>query len=522
MRKITYYTNSGQRYAKIPGTSYREDGKVKKRDDGIYLGRVIDEKHCVFYTRERGLYTFDPKTGAFGIADETYVSSLPKDRRKRLNICLDFGDSYFLHSLLHSMGYDKVIDSFQYRNKDTLWAMIQYYVLRNAANVHAGIWYEGSIASYLYPNANITSQRISDFLQSIGRRDHVEEFFDAHIEWIKENICNDPAILIDSTGLPNSIHFPLTAISNHNGKISREVRMSIMLQRDSGYPLMFRLIAGNINDVSTITRSVQELMLHGIPTDFVLIDAGYFSTDNVDMLYEAGIDYLTRLPKRNRKLYQYILEQGLETLKKEQNLVTYNGRAVYIKQVECKVGNGDHPAYAYLGYDANRASDEIHKAAVKLSQGKISEKKFQKTMDHAGLFIIISSLPFKPDEILETYYIRQMIEQYFDISKGSSELTPLRIHSEEALYGHLILSTIASTINVHIMKTMSQYHEDKEALFMNLSNQKCIVHNTQITVCEANKTANEFYSKFRIKCPLYLERSKNELKPKYRLPKSGV
>ena len=61
------------------------------------------------------------------------------------------------------------------------------------------------------------------------------QYFKAHIEWVKTNICSDPAILVDSTGLPNSIHMALSAISNHNGKISREARMTTMVQRDSGY-----------------------------------------------------------------------------------------------------------------------------------------------------------------------------------------------------------------------------------------------------------------------------------------------
>ena len=147
MKKITFYENNGQRYAKISGSSYRVGDKVQKRDDGLYLGKVVNEKDLVFYSKERGLFTFDPETGAFGEADESYLAEMPKDRRKRLNICLDFGDSYFVHALIRSMKYDSVIDGFQYRNKDTLNAMIQYYILRNAANVHAGIWYEGSIAS---------------------------------------------------------------------------------------------------------------------------------------------------------------------------------------------------------------------------------------------------------------------------------------------------------------------------------------------------------------------------------------
>ncbi len=143
----------------------------------------------------------------------------------------------------------------------------------------------------------------------------------------------------------------------------------------------------------------------------------------------------------------------------------------------------------------------------------------QKTLDKAGLFVIVASLPYQTDEILPVYYIRQTVEQYFDISKGSSKLTPLRVHSEQALYGHLILSMIAATINIRIMNTIRQYHDDRDSLFMSLSNQKCIVYRTQINTCEPQAMANEFYQKFKIKCPLYLKRTSNGLSPQYELPK---
>ena len=72
----------------------------------------------------------------------------------------------------------------------------------------------------LYAKVPATSYREdgSDFLKSIGKRENVEQFFEAHIKWIKENVCDDPAILIDGTGMPNNIHFPLTAIS-HNKSV---------------------------------------------------------------------------------------------------------------------------------------------------------------------------------------------------------------------------------------------------------------------------------------------------------------
>jgi len=518
MKNISYYTSRGQRYAKIPASSYRENGKIKKRNDGIYLGRVIDEQHHVFYSAERGIFTYDPFTGSFGPADESYVSDLPDGQRKRQKVCLDFGDSYFLHELLQSIGYDKVIDAFPYKNKDTLYAMIQYYVLHDKANDHAHIWYEGSIAKYLYPKANLVSQRISDFLKSIGKREVVEKYFESHIAWIKEAICNDPAILLDSTGMPNNIHFPLTAISNHNGKISRETRMTTVVQRNSGYPLMFRIAPGNVNDISTITRTVNDLGMHDVRTDFVLMDAGYYTDGNIDSLYAAGIEFLTRLPERNRNLYNSILAHAKERLVMQENLVHYNGRAVYILRCDCKIGKGKHEAFAYLGYDVDRASDEVHKAVQKLADKKMSDSQFHNALENAGLFVIISSLPFQSDEILPVYYIRQTIEQYLDIEKGTSKLTPLRIHSEEALYGHLVLSMIAATINVHIMKTMKKHNGNKEKMFMSLANQKCLVYRTQINTCEPQAIANGFYKNFKIRCPLYLKRTDKGLVPQYQLP----
>lgn len=57
MRKINYYKSRGQLYAKVQASSYREDGKVKKRDDGIYLGRVVNAgKKCFLLIRMRHLY----------------------------------------------------------------------------------------------------------------------------------------------------------------------------------------------------------------------------------------------------------------------------------------------------------------------------------------------------------------------------------------------------------------------------------------------------------------------------------
>lgn len=129
------------------------------------------------------------------------------------------------------------------------------------------------------------------------------------------------------------------------------------------------------------------------------------------------------------------------------------------------------------------------------------------------------TLPFETDGILPAYYTRQLIEQYFDIGKGSSKLIPLRVHSEEALYGHLILSMIAATINVYIQNAMKTSYDNREAVFMTLRNQKCMIQKNTITTYEPQSAANKYYETFGISCPTYVERTSAGLVPKYHVMK---
>lgn len=514
--KISYYKRDNIEYAKIPGKSVRNGNSVRKVGE-VYLGRVIDKDHNVFYNRNRGMFTYDPDTQTYGSASESYSSELKDDGRRKSKTLLDFGDAFMVDALLKKMHYSEVLDSISYRNRDTLYAMIEYYTLCDKANDHALTWYEGSYAGILYPNANLTSQRISDFLSSIGKMENLSAFFDAHIAWVKKYATDDPAVLIDSTGLTNSIHFPLTAISNHNGKISREVRMTTILQRDSGYPLMFRINPGNIVDCSTLTRSVNEAGERGLKVDMAILDAGYCTNPNIDELYRARIEWLTRLPETN-KIWKNLIHEDADDLRSTGHLVKYLDRYVYVKRVTVHVGtDSQFEAFAYLGYDIERAADETRKVTANAQKKKLSAEQLNSRLETAGYFVIVSSLCYTEEDILPAYYMRQLVEQYFDIDKGISNLTPLRVHSEDALRGHLLLSMIASTINVYIQKQTKKLATDREELFMSLRNQKCIVYKSKILTGEAQKKANDLYAGFDIKCPISIDRSGATLKYQYHL-----
>lgn len=519
-RHISYYTKGGTEYARIPGKSVRINGKPRKvKGTELELGKVIDKEHNVFCSKKRGIYTYNPDTGEFGTAPEEYTSEVREDKRKKVKVGLDFGGSFFLSKLIEKMKYSEVIDSIEYGNRDSLYTMIYYYTISPNVNSHADVWYASNYCNCLYPNANITSQRISDMLKSIGDPGKMHTFFEAHIKWIKKYVCNDPAVILDSTGLPNDIHFRLTAMSNHNGVLSNEARLTVPVQRDSGFPLLFRIQPGNTVDVSSLRRTIDEISNHGMQVDFVEFDAGYGSIINFDALLAANIDFVTRLSSKF-SIYQDLIKNHAGQLKSKENIIMYMDRALYIQKFDRVIGRKyKREAFAYLICDVNRYSDELHKMLKNIEKGVLKVEQLHERLEKAGLFVLLATLPFETDGIMPAYYSRQGVEQYFDVSKGSAKLTPLRIHDEDRLRGHLILSMIASTINVYIQKKQGRVYDSSSELFEILQSQKCDRYKTRITIDDPPPRANEMYKLFKIELPISFNlNSKGLPVPKYDLP----
>ena len=151
---------------------------------------------------------------------------------------------------------------------------------------------------------------------------------------------------------------------------------------------------------------------------------------------------------------------------------------------------------------------------------KEKHSDFHKIFESSGIFIILSSLPFKREEILNVYYNRLIVEQYFDLGKGLSRLIPLRVHSEDRVLGHLLLCQIAATINLYVQKTLELSYNNSVELYLGLRNQKCTVYSTRIITNEAQSSATILYDKFKIKYPNYFDKQGDKLQAHSSLPKS--
>jgi hypothetical protein len=484
------------------------------------LGKVLDKDKGIFTNRERGLFVylpgqkFQPIEDVYGY-DEAQrfglVGSLasPKER-----LILDFGDAYLLHEFPKTAALLLLIKAAFSTKTDSILALLFFRVLTNLANCHAETWLEGSYTRLLFPAADLRSSNITSLLKILGEEDGQRCFFCKYIRSLHEKNDNSQetrhGIVIDSTGLPNSINFPLTAVNAHNGEVNNEVRLIYVVDRKTTLPLYFRYVAGNIVDVSTLQTTLAELREFGVQADFVILDAGYCSDDNIRVMYEYKIPFITRFIS-NRVIYKQLIHDNIKELTHPKYIRHCNNRLVYIKKVKFElVGN---PCYAYIAVDCQKQYAKTCDDLLDVINGKQTpEDAFQKQSTN-GVFVLISSENIDENDILPLYYTRQVIEQIFDIGKNNADILPLRTHSEETFRGHLMLTFLASVLYAQINQELHHKKNSAIAAFNAMRNLKCKVFDKTIIPGEPTKKMNDVLKLLKLSLPKTLQRQRIENTP---------
>lgn len=480
--------------------SYREKGKVKTRR-GENLGRVVDKENNIF--RQKGVtYQYIIGEGRRDVPDSALPAESIVPETERL--ILDFGDAWFLQEYISRQPFYESIKNTLPEESDTLLALIFYRLLTNkGASCHAKIWYEGNYTYLAYPKANLTSQNISKVLKELGREEVQRHFFEEYLSCIYGD-DGATGILVDSTGVPNATKMDITQISNHNGDINREVRLIYVIDRDNGMPIYFRYVAGNIIDVSTLITTVSELEQYGVSVNHAILDAGYFSEKNAEELFESGIPFMTRLAP-NKTVFKDAASGNLDNLMSQKYAYRYGERLVFIKKIKVDVCGYD--AYVYLCIDEDMYLMQHKKTILNALDDKKDADETDAAIKRLGAFAILTSEEISEEKLLPMYYTRQQVEQVFDISKNYADLLPIRVQSESAFAGHLLICFMATAIMQKLQHDLLKRRSKKakslnaESIMIYLRNQKCKVYKDYAIPQEARKEVNAIYDIFKVQVP---------------------
>ena len=460
MSFIRYKKFGNKEYA-YEVTSYWDPEKKKPRQKTKYLGVVVDKEKKIFKK---------------------------KSRERREKLILDFGDTYFLNQFINRVTF------FENLKKEMFLPLIFYRLCYPSAMRYARMWYEGNIVRKFF-DVDISSQRISEFLEEIGDESIQREFFKEYIR----QITPSEGIVIDTTALPNQINIPRSAWGWHNEEIDKQIKLLLVIDRSTSLPLFFRYIAGNIVDVSTLKATVEELKKYGVSRYFLILDAGFFSEENIKELYNEEIQFLIRLPSL-RKLYKRLILEESRELESYRNAVRYGRRVLFVKQREVELFG--KRVYAYVVLDPERKGREMRRTLLKVMDEieEDEEEEMEYILMKKGIMILISSSELDRENVISLYYTRQIAEKLFGFSKDDLNLLPLRVHKEETLRGYLFLQ-FASLVVYSLLKRELGRDYTVEEVLLTLRNLKCKVYEDEIIVQELTKQQRKIFEKFGIMVP---------------------
>lgn len=405
---------------------------------------------------------------------------------------VDFGDSFAVQQLALQSGFSEVLQD-TYNDYDTIMSLICYQMTEGSAMHLCEDWQEGNIARHLFKNAKLSSPSISRLFKKLGQDKLSQKFFK---NYVTRFFPESHTVLIDSTALPSSVNADINAFGYGADGICQNVGCLMLVDQTSRLPIYFRAIPGDIADVSTLKVTVDEVTKLGLHTDTAILDAGYFSEKNIRFLKEKNVQFVTRMPRSRKIFKQLVMDSGPTECASQ--AVRYGERSVFIKTTQTACS--EVPLYAHIILDPSKRAADIQYILSDALAEDHSQKQLDERMKYAGYFILISSYPIEPADILPTYYTRQSIEQIFGFAKSANNVLPLRVHSEDSIRGYLMLVFMTIVLYVIFRQKMEGKLTVRQAL-IRLRAHKAKEYEDEIVPMEINKRAREVYNSLEIIVP---------------------
>ncbi|MDR1871153.1 MAG: IS1634 family transposase [Deltaproteobacteria bacterium] len=349
---------------------------------------------------------------------------------------------------------------------------------------------------YGYP---LSSQRISELIiDNISERQK-QEFYKLQASRRIENdiLAFDTTSVSSNSQLIKSVKYGRNKDDEHLPQIN----IAMLIGENSRLPVFYRMLPGNISDVSTIEKLIKDIEFLNIKDIKFVLDRGFYSSKNINLMYKHRHKFIIS-SRRNISIFKDFLLDAQKLFKDDKiNYEFYDEKLnVYSKEykIEWKyieknkynqITNDEHRDLSvHIYYNESRGKDEKQKLYIEIKeveyllnnnqplnekQKNISKKYFisnnsldsnkkvvinldavsEKNKDF-GFFILITNYNISSHEVLSIYRNKDIIEKCFDNLKDRLELKRTEVHSDRALDNKLFILFIALIFISHIDKVM--------------------------------------------------------------------
>ena len=479
---------------KIQGREYAYEyksvwNKEKQRSEQKreYLGRIIDG---VFVPNKRQVLKDEL---ARGKDEQAKRGPVPAEKCKRLFT----GATYLFDRIGEKLGVEADLRACFPEIHNEVTSLAYYLALEPMSPMYR---FKRWALTHKHPlGLEISSQRSSELLPMLDEAAKME-FFRKQAKRRSET----EYLFYDTTSV-SSYSEQLKQVKygkNKDGDNLAQINLALLLGQNSGLPVYYRKLPGNITDVMTIEKLLKGIQHLDLGKIKLVIDRGFYSAKNVNELYKRHHKFVIGA-KISLKFIQDALKLDRTDFDRRENYNSETG--LFIKShmmdwpyEDVKVRSGEvikeaRRVYVHIYYNDQLATDEklrFNKTLDSLEDEIVSgkrnedhEKSYAKYYDvtetpvrgvriapkqpaidaarkNFGFFVLLSNGVKDPVEALKIYRAKDMIEKAFNDLKDRLNMRRTSVSSEENLEGKLFLQFVALIYLSYVKQAM-----DKAELF---------------------------------------------------------
>lgn len=472
-RGIVKYKSKNATYVYHITRIYRND-KGQPTNDRVSIGKLDEETGMLI-----------PNRNYYDIYAPTDVLS-KQPGIKAIKSC---GVTYAIDDILNELGLVEIMTRKFPKQAHQIIAIAEYMLCEGNVMSYYEDWHD---EVHPHGNVKLSSADISRIFQSIDYQSRMN-FFKT---WI---YAKNPSeyIAYDVTSV-SSYSKGIDALEwgyNRDKESMPQINFAMYYGQQSMLPLYYCVYPGSVPDKTHLEYMLRDNELIGCKGIKYVMDRGFFSSDNLRLMTEAGTRFIISVP--NSTLF------ARELIDKYRNQI--------VNRSECKLGKNLPYATAVIKEDfgmrvkvhiyynpAKAAAEEIilfeeierkeHALSImdepparnlhydryfKINRSKDGgvgyirdNKKIDEIISRLGFFIIVET-DFEASslEILTTYRQRDVVEKSFDDFKNELDMKRLHCHSDETMEGKMFVAFFALILRSSMQNKLRAYLNDNGLSF---------------------------------------------------------
>jgi transposase len=221
-----------------------------------------------------------------------------------------------------------------------------------------------------------------------------------------------------------------------DGKYDKLIQIALAVTKEEGFPILHRLYEGNINNTKIFQDLIAESRLKKF--DIIILDSGMSSYESLKDLKYLNQQVIIGL-RMNKKIEKVFLNEiEREEIYQPQHMVKLKNTQVYVKEFDFMEGK------LIAIYNPELEITKREYAMLNLESYNSHKAKFM------GYSLIYHTTKYSVDDIVKTYFQKDIVEKAYRELKSTINLHPIRKYRMSHIKAHVKICYMAYAILSYI------------------------------------------------------------------------